>query len=258
MAQYSEGTVDTVAGSTTVTGLNTQFTLNLQPGQLIRIGSVKAWYEIADVVSPTVLNLAANFPQTLDDVTFVVIRDYTPNRGYPELNQGDLNSADVITRTFREIDTDAQFGLTYGGTFIDFSDDAPVSPSDGDVYVVGTSPSFGDDFAGHENEVATFATGSGGGWSFLSPEERTWWLRRSDDDLWIFVDGEWFAWAVSVTINEVILSNYIRVDGEGGPDKFWIHKASDTYYQFVPAATGVPARMEFWTGGTRQNYWELS
>ena len=263
MAQYIDGTVDTTAGSTLVSGLNTQFTLNVQPGQLMRIGNVKAWFEIADVVTPTSLHLASNFPQTLDDVTFVIVRDFTPNRGYPEVNQGDLNSADIITRTFREIDTDAQFGLTFGGTFIDFENDAPVSPSNGDVYIVGPTPSSGDDFFDHANEIATFTAGSGAGWTFLPPEERTWWFRTADETLWIFVEGEWFGWSVSVTINEVILENYLRKDGQNGPAQFWIYRDDanphhNTYYQFVPPATGVPARMEFWVGGTRQNYWDLT
>jgi hypothetical protein len=47
---------------------------------------------------------------------------------------------------------------------VDIADSPPGSPSVGDLYIVGTSPT--DDFTGHENELAQYQSG---GWLFYTP-----------------------------------------------------------------------------------------
>lgn len=47
---------------------------------------------------------------------------------------------------------------------IDFADTPPGSPAEGDLYIVGTSPT--DEFVGHDNELAQYLTG---GWIFYTP-----------------------------------------------------------------------------------------
>lgn len=51
--------------------------------------------------------------------------------------------------------------------------DAPALPSDGDCYIVGPSPSSGDDWDGHESEIAYYRSST---WVFITPQEgfRVW------------------------------------------------------------------------------------
>lgn len=256
MSAYTTGTVDITGGTNVVNGLDTLFLSNVQPGQLIRIGSVKAWFEIASVVGDTVLHLASNFPTSQDDVLFQVLRDYTPNRNYPELNQGDINSADIITRTFRQIDADAQFGLVYGGQFISFESSPSITGlADGDVYIVGPTPS--GVFVGHQGDIATYASAGGGTWTFTTPEDQTYFYRQEVGDIWVVLDGEMLPWAITVDVSGSNDAVYLRIDGDNSPAKRWIHKPSNSYwlYNTTPASGEPSPRMELYMFGVRQTYY---
>ena len=112
MAQYRTGTVTTTAASAIVTGTDTLWRNNVTAGDLFTVSGTNVYHEIASVDSQTQLTLAAAYPTTFFGKEYVIVSDFTPNRGYPCVNQSDLRSAEIFTRALRMIDAD--MGLVYG------------------------------------------------------------------------------------------------------------------------------------------------
>lgn len=66
MKEYTEGTIAVTSGSSTVTGVGTQFALNVQIGQYFRVdtigrGDSSKWYKILSVDSTTQITLETNY-----------------------------------------------------------------------------------------------------------------------------------------------------------------------------------------------------
>jgi hypothetical protein len=66
-----------------------------------------------------------------------------------------------------------------------------VTPTDGDRYIVGTSPS--GDWVGHANDIAAYI---GTDWEFLSPQRGWLAYNRDDGDLYLYGDGSPLGWDV--------------------------------------------------------------
>ena len=112
MAQYRTGTVATTAASAVVTGTSTLWNNNVTAGDLFSVSGSGVYHEIASVDSQTQITLVVAYPATSSGQDYVIVSDFTPNRGYPRLNQGDLRSAEILTRAIDMIDADQ--GLIYG------------------------------------------------------------------------------------------------------------------------------------------------
>jgi len=249
MAQYSTGTVSTTQGSTTITGADTLWlTANLVAGDMIRIGAGTVYWEIASVVTETQILLLSPFSRTLSAVSYEILTDFTPNRDYPLLNQGDLHAADIISRALRMIDKDVSLGFIWLGSVIDKDlNAAPTSGlSDGDAYIVAAGVPSGDAWFGQEGKIAIYDITSPGSWSFLTPEDRNYLLVEDESLVYIYVGdhpaGAWLLW---------------NVKGAAGTDRERWTPIPDAYYTAVPAsavritmsnttgmATGKPVR---WT-----------
>lgn len=71
------------------------------------------------------------------------------------------------------------------GFVISKTNTPPGSPSDGDMYIVGTSPTGA--WSGHANAIARYWQG-GAVWEFFTPREG-WTIRSIADDSWLAFDG---------------------------------------------------------------------
>lgn len=65
----------------------------------------------------------------------------------------------------------------------------PVSPSEGDCHVVGTSPT--GSWASASNKVAVFRTS----WQFLTPSEGAYVMNAADGNFWRYLSGVWTLYA---------------------------------------------------------------
>lgn len=75
MTEYTTGTCATAAGSATVTGIGTDFTNNVQPGDAFRMDSASSdWYLVASVGGATSLNLTANYPATKATAAYTICK----------------------------------------------------------------------------------------------------------------------------------------------------------------------------------------
>lgn len=109
MAQYQVGSVDVTNGSSTVTGTDTSFLAEVSAGDIFLRYGDPASYTIASVDSDNQITLNAPYAGTTDTkVLYAISRDFTPNRGYPYLNPGDLGTAEVLKEALRKIDEDIQ------------------------------------------------------------------------------------------------------------------------------------------------------
>ena len=82
----------------------------------------------------------------------------TPNLSLPELVASQAQPHITVNTALRRLDALVQAGV------ISQTNTPPVSPADGDAYLVGASPT--GDWAGHAQELAVLI---GGGWTFLAP-----------------------------------------------------------------------------------------
>lgn len=102
----------------------------------------------------------------------------TPNLVLPEIAES--QSAKYVTHNeaLRILDAVVQL------TVLDRdSDDPPSGPSEGDIYIVGGSPSSASDWDGHENDIAYYYNNA---WSFVTPNEgwRAW--VQDENKLYVF------------------------------------------------------------------------
>lgn len=102
----------------------------------------------------------------------------TPKLSMPEISVSQSQKEVTANETFRVVDALCQC------TVIDKDlSDAPGSPSDGDTYIVGPSPSSGDDWTGETDHIAYYSSSS---WAFHTPEEgwRVW--VQDEDEAYVY------------------------------------------------------------------------
>jgi len=108
MAQY-QFTANLTNGSSTVQGIGTEFTSEVQAGDLFKRVGDSAWYTVASITSDTELELSAPYAgATESSASCVITRDFTPNYNFPELDLGDVDWHDVFTFAVRKIDEKLQ------------------------------------------------------------------------------------------------------------------------------------------------------
>ncbi len=175
MAQYSTGTVEIPSGTPNiVTGIDTEWLVNVQAGDEMLIGTDVVFYTIGSVDSNTQVTLTVDYPNPgFSGFDYVITSDFTTFHGIPKLNQGDLKSADTYTRAMTIIDQ-ALSGPFFGGKVLDKDlNAAPGAPSDGDAYIVAVGVATGDDWFGEEDSIATWDSGTSS-WVFLTPYNGLW------------------------------------------------------------------------------------
>jgi hypothetical protein len=109
----------------------------------------------------------------------------TPNLTLAELAANQAQPHITSNSAIRRLDAIVQCSV------ISQTNTPPVSPADGDRYLVGDTPT--DDFVGHEQEVAAYI---GTGWEFFTPQAGWLAYNQDDGDVYIYGTGSPAEWTV--------------------------------------------------------------
>jgi len=114
--QYRFGFATCYQGSQDVVGSTGVRWLDyIEVGDIFKFRAEDAWYEVGDVVGQTHIRLTSPYAgPTRRNAEYLITRDFTPFRGYPEVHQGDLDAHWVLTRALRLIDRDIGSGGLIG------------------------------------------------------------------------------------------------------------------------------------------------
>jgi len=130
MASYTTGTVTVEFGSQEVIGSGTSWLNNISVGSLFKLVGSLDFYQVARVVSNTELFLSENYLQvTQPAASYILIRDFTPNRKYPEVKVGDKDAASIISKALSMIDEDIRFLRNIGLLEVNIGDNISVADS---------------------------------------------------------------------------------------------------------------------------------
>jgi len=104
MSQYSTGTVSINNGSPTVTGSNTLWLANVTAGDSFTVAGDGVMYDVASVDSDTQVTLSAPYAGvTASGAVYAIGTGFTVPDSFPEMSQGDIETATIFTRAMRKI-----------------------------------------------------------------------------------------------------------------------------------------------------------
>jgi len=104
MSQYKTGTASVTNGSATVTGTNTLWLANVTSGDSFTIASTGVMYDVASVDSDTQVTLSVAYAgTTASGVVYAIGTGFTVPDSFPEMSQGDIETATIFTRAMRKI-----------------------------------------------------------------------------------------------------------------------------------------------------------
>ena len=104
MSQYSKGTAIVTNGSATVTGTNTLWLASVSAADSFTIAGDGVMYDVASVDSDTQVTLSAPYAgTTASGVVYAIGTGFTVPDSFPEMSQGDIETATVFTRAMRKI-----------------------------------------------------------------------------------------------------------------------------------------------------------
>jgi len=104
MSQYSTGLASTTNGSPTVTGTNTLWLANVTAGDSFTVAGDGVMYDVASVDSDTQITLSAPYAgSTASGVVYAIGTGFTVPDSFPEMSQGDIETATIFTRAMRTI-----------------------------------------------------------------------------------------------------------------------------------------------------------
>ena len=104
MSQYKTGLASTTNGSATVTGSNTLWSANVSAGDSFTIASTGVVYDVASVDSDTQITLSVNYAgATASGAVYAIGTSFTVPDNFPEMSQGDIETATIFTRAMRKI-----------------------------------------------------------------------------------------------------------------------------------------------------------
>jgi hypothetical protein len=107
MAQYTTGNVTLVQNSATVYGASMDWLTasNVKIGDLFKKQGENAWYQVTSVNLATNINISPVYANaSVAGVSYLIVRDFTPNYDWPEVVGGDYDWQDAYTRAIRAID----------------------------------------------------------------------------------------------------------------------------------------------------------
>lgn len=234
MAQYSVGTVSTVANSQVVTGTGTAWLSFISGGDEMQIDPDASYLEILTVDSDTQITLAARVPDTRSAALYNINADFTATKDIPLMNQGDLHSADTFSRAMRIIDTALNGGMAWLGAVLDKDIATPPNPtggpSDGDRYIIASVAT--GVWTGLEDDIATYSV-SEAQWNFETPESGSFVLVIDENKLYIFDKTQgWLEWQLATTSTVVALESDEKLYFDGGTDTWMMHVSGSNTFQF--------------------------
>ena len=104
MSQYKTGTATVTNGSATVTGTNTLWLANVTAGNSFTVAGDGVMYDVASVDSDTQITLSAPYAgTTASGVVYAIGTGFTVPDSFPEMSQGDIETATIFTRAMRTI-----------------------------------------------------------------------------------------------------------------------------------------------------------
>jgi hypothetical protein len=126
--QYRTGNVTVQTGSNVVTGDGTEWIANAPVGAPFTIERDAVSYQVASVVSDTELRLSAPY-EGLGGINlfYSIHTSFTPKRGYPLLQPGDVEGLLILNRSVQMIDNDMPTGGASGAQNINDLLDVDVS-----------------------------------------------------------------------------------------------------------------------------------
>ena len=105
MGQYKTGTVKVLSGEGAVEGTNTLWAANVEAADLFKMKNESVIYQVASVTDDTHLELSTTYNGTSrSGEQYQITRDFTPNLKMPEINPGDIDWPDNVTKALRTID----------------------------------------------------------------------------------------------------------------------------------------------------------
>ena len=104
MSQYKTGVASVTNGSPTVTGSGTLWLANVSAADSFTIAGDGVMYDVASVDSDTQVTLSVPYAgSTAAGAVYTIARDFTSPDDFPEMSQGDIETATVFTRAMRKI-----------------------------------------------------------------------------------------------------------------------------------------------------------
>ena len=104
MSQYSTGLSSVTNNSPTVTGTNTLWLANVTAGDSFTVAGDGVMYDVASVDSDTQVTLSAPYAgTTASGVVYAIGTGFTVPDSFPEMSQGDIETATIFTRAMRGI-----------------------------------------------------------------------------------------------------------------------------------------------------------
>ena len=104
MSQYKTGTATVTNGSPTVTGTNTLWLANVTAGDSFTVAGDGVMYDVASVDSDTQVTLSVNYAgSTASGAVYAIGTGFTVPDNFPEMSQGDIETATIFTRAMRKI-----------------------------------------------------------------------------------------------------------------------------------------------------------
>ena len=104
MSQYSTGTASVTNGSPTVTGSGTLWSANVSAADSFTIAGDGVMYDVASVDSDTQVTLSVAYAgSTASGAVYAIGTSFTVPDNFPEMSQGDIETATIFTRGMRKI-----------------------------------------------------------------------------------------------------------------------------------------------------------
>ena len=104
MSQYKTGTATVTNNSPTVTGTNTLWLANVTAGDSFTVAGDGVMYDVASVDSDTQVTLSVPYAgTTASGAVYAIGTGFTVPDSFPEMSQGDIETATIFTRAMRKI-----------------------------------------------------------------------------------------------------------------------------------------------------------
>ena len=104
MSQYKTGTVTVTNNSPTVTGTNTLWLANVTAGDSFTVAGDGVVYDVGSVNTDTSITLSAPYAgTTASGAVYAIGTGFTVPDSFPEMSQGDIETATIFTRAMRGI-----------------------------------------------------------------------------------------------------------------------------------------------------------